>query len=148
MADAHSTILGWAKKGEDGGRRERFEKELAALSDIEAGLVVVECSFTQLIAQAPQYGRRSAALNAKTLHSSVLAYMQDYSVPWCFADDRRMAEKTAFHWLKRWHEKQVEQRKAEEKEAGKRAVKNGKPLPLADTNQTTQTEFAAELATL
>lgn len=128
MQDAHSTILGFAKRGEDISRRDRFERELECLSEMEAGLVVVECSFTQLIANAPQYGVKSAASNAKTLYRSVLAYQQDYSVPWIFADDRRMAEKSVFYWLRRWHDKQVEARKLEVKEAGKRRQKL---LPVA-----------------
>jgi len=120
MQDAQATILGFARKGDDCSRRERFERELELLSEMEAGLVVVECSFTELIAKAPQYGVKSAAANAKTLYRSVLAYMQDYSVGWLFADDRRMAEKSVFNWLRRWHDKQMTARKAEEKAAAKR----------------------------
>lgn len=115
MTDAHSTILGWARKGEDTGRRERFERELELLSEMEAGLVVVECSFTQLIANAPQYGMRTAAQNAKAIHRSVLSWMQKYRVQWIFADDRRMAEKSTFHWLRQWYESQMEFRKQEAK---------------------------------
>lgn len=119
MADAHSTFLGWARKGEDIGRRERFERELELLSEMEAGLVVVECSFTQLIAAAPQYGVRTAAQNAKALHRSVLSWMRKYRVQWIFADDRRMAEKSTFHWLRQWFEAGMEMRKAERKQAAK-----------------------------
>lgn len=111
MADAQSTILGWD------GRRERFERELQNLSEIECGLVLVECSFTELICKAPQYGRRTANQNAKALSRSVLAYMQDYRVPWLFCDDRRAAEIHAFRWLERWWKKLREKEKAEEREA-------------------------------
>lgn len=120
MQDAQSTILGFARKGEDDSRRERFERELELLSDMEAGIVVVECSFTQLLANAPQFGRKTAAQNAKTLHRSVMAYVADYSVPWLWCDDRRIAEKTTFVWFQRWYRKQVELRKTEMKEAAKR----------------------------
>lgn len=123
MSDAQATILGFTRKGEEAGRRERFEHELQALSDMEAGLVVVECSFTQLIANAPQYGTKTAAQNAKTLYRSVLAYLADYRVQWIWCDDRRMAEKTIWNWLRRWFEKQMELRKAEMKEAAKRRQK-------------------------
>lgn len=115
MADAHSTFLGWARKGEDIGRRDRFERELELLSEMEAGLVVVECSFTQLVAAAPQYGVRTAAQNAKALHRSVLSWMRKYRVQWIFADDRRMAEKSTFHWLRQWYEAGMELRKVEAK---------------------------------
>jgi len=122
MEDAHGTILGF-KKGPDGGpsRRERFEKELSNLAEMESAAVVVECDFQTLIAQAPVYGQRSAAQNAKTLHRSVLAWMQDYhTVPWLFCGSRRMAEKTVFQWIERWFRKQVEERKEVEREQKKR----------------------------
>ena len=130
MADAHSTFLGWTRKGEDTGRRERFERELELLSEMESGLVLVECSFTQLIAAAPQYGVRTAAQNAKALHRSVLSWMRRYRVQWLFADDRRVAERTAFHWLRQWYEAGMELRKQETREAKKR--RNTQPhLPVA-----------------
>jgi|GEM_PF-887864 hypothetical protein len=115
MQDAHGTFLGWARKGEDVGRRDRFEQELERLSEIEAGLVVVECSFADLVRLAPEYGYRSAAANAKTLFRSVLAWQQDYAVAWQFCDGRRLAEQFVFRWLSRWHEKDQEARKEEEK---------------------------------
>ena len=117
MEDAHGTILGF-KKGPDGGpsRRERFEKELANLAEMEAAAVVVECDFQTLIANAPVYGQRTKAQNAKTLHRSVLAWMQDYGVPWLFCGGRRMAEQTTYQWLRRWHDQQIEERKEMERE--------------------------------
>lgn len=132
MADAHSTILGWARKGEDTGRRERFERELELLSEMEAGLVVVECSFTQLIAQAPQYGVRTAAQNAKALHRSVLSWMRKYRVQWIFADDRRMAEKSTFHWLRQWFEAGMEMRKAEARRAKQERSRSREAKELFD----------------
>lgn len=108
MADAQSTILGWD------GRRERFERELQNLSEIECGLVVVECEFSELIANAPQYGKRSKQQNAKALSRSIIAYMQDYSVPWMFNESRRMAEVQTFRWFERWWKKQREKEKQEE----------------------------------
>lgn len=127
MQDAHSTILGWAKKGEDGGRRERFEKELERLSEIEAGLVVVECDYFELIAKAPQYGVKTAAQNARTLMRSVLAWQQDYTVPWMFCSSRRLAEQVTFRWLMRWYEKDAARRKAEAKRLGQ-VVQGGKRI--------------------
>lgn len=109
MEDAQSTILGWD------GRRDRFEAELAALAAIECGVVIVECSQAVMIANAPEFGRRTAAQNAKALSRSVIAFMQDYRVPWIFSDSRRMAEIQAFRWLERWWKKQHEKQKQEEK---------------------------------
>lgn len=109
MEDAQSTILGW------NGRRERFERELENLSAIECGVVIVECSFTDLISKAPQYGKRTTGQNAKALSRSIVAFMQDYSVPWLFCDGRRVAEIHAFRWLERWWKKQREKEKQEQK---------------------------------
>lgn len=109
LQDAHGTILGWD------GRRERFERELENLSQIEAGLVVVESSFCDLIRLAPARGKRTAAQNAKALFRSVIAFQQDFRVPWQFCENRRLAEQVTFRWLERWHRNCVEDRKAEEK---------------------------------
>lgn len=109
MTDAQSTILGWD------GNRDRFERELQNLSAIECGVVIVECSFTDLISKAPQYGKRTAGQNAKALSRSIVAFMQDYSVPWLFCDGRRVAEIHAFRWLERWWKKQREKEKQEQK---------------------------------
>lgn len=115
MADAHSTILGFGD-----GHRARFECELENLSKIEAGLVVVECSLADLLTNAPSYGKRTASQNAKALHRSLIAFIQDYRTPWQFCDGRRLAEQTTFRWLERWHRKQLEERKSIEKEAAKK----------------------------
>lgn len=115
MEDAQSTILGWD------GRRERFEKELANLSEIECGLVVVECTFPELVSNAPQYGRRSKSQNAKALSRSIIAYRQDYRVHWEFCGSRRLAEVYTFRWFERWWKKQREKEKAAAKEEMKAA---------------------------
>ena len=122
MEDAHSTFLGWARKGEDVGRRERFEQELDRLSQIEAGLVVVECSLEVLLQQAPQYGHRTASQNSKTLFRSILSWQQKYDVQWMFAGGRRLAEQYAFRWLEKWDRKDRDERKAAARE-GRREVR-------------------------
>lgn len=102
MDDAHSTILGF-----NDGHRVRFESELANLSKIESAAVVVECSLEDLLKNAPQYGVKTPQQNAKTLFRSILAYQNDYKVPWIFADDRRLAEQATYWWLHRWWEKNL-----------------------------------------
>ena len=130
MADAQSTILGWGIDSEFGcSRRERFERELLNLSQVECGCVVVECSFAEMVAKAPEYGKKTAQENAVTLHRSVVAYQQDFSVPWFFCDSRRMAEITAFRWLYRWWKKQDEERRKREREAKKQT-----PLLVSEKN--------------
>jgi hypothetical protein len=115
MKDAQGTILGFG----DGGRRERFERELSNLSNMVASCVIVECSYAALLQNAPVTTHRTAQQNAKTLARSLVAFQQDYRVPWFFCDSRRLAELACFRWLARFHEKLQERRKAEAKELKK-----------------------------
>jgi len=108
MEDCQGTILGFD------GRRQRFESELANLAAIEAGVVIVECSRSSLMANAPDRGKKTKQQNAKTLFRSILAYQQDYKgCQWIFCDGRRLAELAAFRWMWRWfHNMQAEQKSA------------------------------------
>jgi len=129
MADAHGTILGW------GDRRQRFESELKNLSEMECGIVIVECSLAELINKSPEYGQKTAAENAKSLHRSILAWQQDYRVPWAFCDSRRLAEITTFRWLERWWRKQREAERAAAKKA------KAAPAPVAGPPKTADEEI-------
>jgi hypothetical protein len=102
MDDAQSTILGF-----NDGHRERFECELQNLSQIESALILVECSLGDLLKHSPEYGKKTAQQNAKTLFRSILAYQQDYKIPWMFCDGRRLAEQSAYWFLHRWWEKNL-----------------------------------------
>lgn len=119
MEDAHGTILGWPGEAANNGgigRRERFEQELANLSNCQAAAVVVECSLGQLIDEAPEYdlGRKTKACNQKILERSIIAFQQSYSVPWFFCDSRRMAEVVTFRFLERFFEKNRPKRRRRE----------------------------------
>jgi len=106
MEDCQSTILGF-----NDGHRERFECELGNLSQVECAMVLVECSLADLLKNAPQYGKKTAQQNAKTLFRSILAYQQDYRVPWLFCDGRGLAEQSAYWFLHRWWEKNLKKSK-------------------------------------
>ena len=111
VADLQSTVLGWD------GRRDRFKNELQVLAGIEFSAVIVEGSLAQAIATCKQWGKKSADDNRKILNRSIIAFLQDYRVPWLFADTRRLAEVEAFRWMQRAHRKMVE--------ADKKASKRG-----------------------
>ena len=132
--DCWSTVLGWGKKekcrtcrgsgkvkdkkGEQvtcevccgegkrtaTGRRDRFEKELKNLSDITA-IVIVEAGFSRCLRTIPDTPKKSAASNRKTFNRSIIAFMQDYKVPWLFCESRRHAEIEAFRYLERFWRK-------------------------------------------
>lgn len=119
MDDAHGTILGFERSAggdavvADSGRRNRFEQELANLANCECAAVVVECSFGELLARAPEYdlGKKTAKLNRKILARSIIAWHQTYPVPWLFCDDRRAAEVITFRWMERFWEKHKPKRR-------------------------------------
>lgn len=116
MEDAWGTVLGWETEFHVekslAGRRQRFEKELENLAKLEAAMVVVEATFDDCLRLCPQWGVKPARTNAKIFLRSVLAYMQDYRVPWLFCDGRRLAEVATFRFLERFWRKDLERRKA------------------------------------
>lgn len=115
MEDAHGTLLGWPDA--DGhSRRDRFECELRNLANCQCAAVIVECSFGQLLDEAPEYdqGKKTKACNAKILERSVIAFAQDYpEVAWLFCDGRRKAEEVTFYFLNRfWQKNKPKKRRA------------------------------------
>ena len=103
--DAYSTFLGWD------GHRERFEKELENLSAMSAAMVVVEADFSEFLKDAPEWGVKTAAENRVILHRSIIAWAQDYKVPFIFAGNRRTAEVTTFRFFERyWRKFQQQER--------------------------------------
>lgn len=128
--DARSTILGW-----NSGGRERFECELRNLSEIQAPLVIIECGYESLLMNARATDSRSAQENAKNLHRSMVALIQDYRVPFMLAGTRRLAEKFTFDWFRRFHEKQVEAAKQESRRLKRLAapVKQEQPVKVPES---------------
>jgi DNA excision repair protein ERCC-4 len=120
MYDLQSTVLGWD------GHRDRFEKELANLSQLESAAIVVECSFLDVICHAPEYGKKSKAQNSKILARSILAYQNDYKVQWIFAGDRKVAQYATFHWFNRFwqHDYETTKKATREKEREQRRLAN------------------------
>lgn len=105
LEDCQGTILGFD------GRRERFEQELANLAQIESPLVVVEATLQTVISQIGSHGKKPAKDKAKILSRSILAYIQDYKVPFLFCDGRRLAEIATFRFLERFYRKNCQQEK-------------------------------------
>jgi hypothetical protein len=114
LSDMQGTLLGWSDEF-GAGRRDRFESELANLSNMPAGLVVVEATFFDVIRHAPQTAKRTSRENAKILSRSIIAYQQDYLVRWIFCDSRRLAEVVTFRWMERFWQKREAERKRQEK---------------------------------
>lgn len=110
MADAHSTLLGFKVDSEGGdgtSRRQRFERELQNLSNIESAAVVIECSFGKLLREAPEWdlGKATKELNRFRLQQIVIKYQARYpNVAWYFCDDRALAEEVMFRFFEEFYD--------------------------------------------
>lgn len=105
--DLQGTLLGFPKKDKDGeisgtARRERFERELANLSQVRCSAVIVEATLQECCLNIDQWGTKSTTALARTIQGSVIAYQQDYLVSWFFCNSRRHAEIVAFRYLERF----------------------------------------------
>lgn len=95
LADLYSTL---------GQGRDRFERELARLNELEVAAVVVEAGWDEVLT-APPF---RSELPPKVVHRSVIAWQQRFrNVHWNFMCDRRLTEITTFRILERyWREQQ------------------------------------------
>lgn len=131
MADWQGTLLGWRHEVESAGgagwsidvdRRARFKRELGKLAAMECKAVVIEASFGECLSNAPSWGVRTSAENAKYLHSTYIAWQQEFpGVPWIFCDDRRMAEITTFRILEQYWARHAGERRRQKREQLKAA---------------------------
>lgn len=79
--------------------RERFERELTRLQEMQFSAVIVEASLETIISRPPPNTR----VVPKSIYSSIIAYQQRYQrTHWVLCDSRRLAEKTAFRILERY----------------------------------------------
>ncbi|MEL6898593.1 MAG: hypothetical protein AAFP90_21050 [Planctomycetota bacterium] len=107
MDDVIGTVLGW------GSRREQFQQTLSRLAEMPSSAVIVECTFGAAIEAMHSRGKKSAAENKRIFHRQVMAWQDDYRVPWLFCDNRRLAEISTFQWLRRqWKHAQKAKKRA------------------------------------
>lgn len=107
IEDCVGTVLGW------GERRERFERELENLEQMETAAVVVvgtQDDVEQWILNEPQRGVKSPRARVKEFAGAVRALQQDYRVPWVWCSSHRRAEIEALRILER-HGKYASQRR-------------------------------------
>ena len=89
-----------------GHGRERFERELQRLNEMEFAAVVVEAGWASVIGAPPPQSK----LSPKTVFRSVIAWQQEFiRVHWMFFDTRSLAEHATFRILERFWK--VEQRR-------------------------------------
>lgn len=98
MTDAYGTF---------GGGRDRFEREIERLCDLDYAAVVIEASMETMLsfvaevdAKAKREGKHG--LSAKSFNASWIAWAQRYGVQFIFADDRHMAQRQTYLMLERF----------------------------------------------
>jgi len=86
--------------GTFGRQRDRFERELARLSEtMFYSCVIIEAEWSEIHERPPEFSQ----LVPKTILRSVIAWQQRYTnVHWFLLPDRRQAEDTCFRVLERW----------------------------------------------
>jgi hypothetical protein len=93
--DAHGTFLS------HGDRRDRWERTLEFMAGIPCAAIVIECSLGTLLNTVEVRGGRNERTLRRTLHRQILAWEQDYRIPFVFCDNRGLAEATTLAILKR-----------------------------------------------
>ena len=126
MVDFQGTLLGWRHEVEGAGgegwsididRRARFKRELGNLAAMDCKAVIVEATFGDCIFDAPEWGTRSAGENSKYLHSTYIAWQEEFpGVPWIFCDDKQMAAVTAFRILEQFWSRHAKERRQQQRE--------------------------------
>lgn len=113
--------------------RERFERELTRLQEMQFSVVIVEASLETIISRPPPNTR----VVPKSIYSSIIAYQQRFQrTHWVLCDSRRLAEKTAFRILERYWIDNVEkpakdlqrQQRLQKKNGVSDSVNNGKQV--------------------
>lgn len=90
LADLYGTI---------GQGRDRFERELARLAELDWAAVVVEATWPELVTDPPPHTQ----LPPKAVFRSIVAWMVRYpTVHWLACGPRRLAEVTTFRLLERF----------------------------------------------
>ena len=91
-----------------GAGRERFERELQRLSQLDRAVVIVEAGWPDILGSAPGHPAELSRLTRKAVLHSIIAWQIEYpQIQWILAGNRAIAERIAWRWLFRFHEKRV-----------------------------------------
>jgi hypothetical protein len=93
--DAISTVLGF------GEHRDNFIKTLSFLAEIPSSCVMVECDRDAMLESCVPRGKKSKNEMMRTLNRQIMAWEDDFRVPWIFSRNRRTAEYRTLWWLQR-----------------------------------------------
>lgn len=93
--DAIGTFL------EHGERRERWQRTLEFLASIPTAAVVIEGSIACCLSEIRARGKRSQKVLRRTFLNQVLAWEQDWRIPFVFCDMPRLAEAATLQIFRR-----------------------------------------------
>lgn len=83
-----------------GQHRDRFERELVRMSEMDFAAVVIEASWNRILQKPPEH----SSLLPKTVFRSVLAWQQRFpNVHWWDCETRWFAEQTTYRILERYY---------------------------------------------
>jgi ERCC4-type nuclease len=82
--------------GSIGGGRNRFEREVQRLAELEYGAIVIEATLAGFLEEPPAY----SDMNPRSALLSYLAWSVKYRVPVFFAGDRRHGNAVTWHLLR------------------------------------------------
>lgn len=89
--------------GSIGGDRERFEREMVRLKQMEFAAVVIEGGWRELLVDRPE----TIQMSAKSASHTIYSWAVRYGVHFYPCDGRRHAELTTFHLLRHfWKQEQ------------------------------------------
>lgn len=92
-----------------GADRERFERELQRMAEMEFSVVVVEASLGSVLYKPKPEGSGNRWFSGKALIRTVTAWQNRYPTKWWFFPTRDWSERMTFRMLERyWLDKQKE----------------------------------------
>ncbi len=110
LDDAQGTFLS------HGDRRDAWMATLEFLASCKTAAVIIEASYKRYCFDIVPRGSRDKRTLAVTLHRQVLAWQNDYRVPFIFCDDRRFAEETTLQIMRRHYRHATERTSAADKQ--------------------------------
>lgn len=110
LDDAQGTFLS------HGDRRDAWMATLEFLASCKTAAIIIEASYKRYCFDIVPRGSRDKRTLAVTLHRQVLAWQNDYRVPFIFCDDRRFAEETTLQIMRRHYRHATERTSAADKQ--------------------------------
>lgn len=87
-----------------GGGRDRFEREMCRLVEFQYGAIVVEADLSDVMKPTRKDPDFKSQLSPRSVFGTYVSWSIKYDISWIFAGNRRNAEYTTFHLLRKFTE--------------------------------------------